>query len=99
MQRNGERLEVTPRALRKIGQKALREVQGSLAWGERAGLLFAGVSLGSILLLAALGLEVLTVLALAQWTALGRWTGAPVPTRAAINAAIDIVRRRRDSAR
>ena len=39
-------------------QKALREVQGRLAWGERAGLLFAGVSLGSILLLAALGLAI-----------------------------------------
>jgi len=39
-------------------QKALREVQGSLAWGERAGLLFAGISLGSILLLAALGLAI-----------------------------------------
>ena len=39
-------------------QKALRDVQGRLAWGERAGLLFAGVSLGSILLLAALGLAI-----------------------------------------
>jgi urea transport system permease protein len=39
-------------------QKALREVQGRLAWGERAGLLFAGISLGSILLLAALGLAI-----------------------------------------
>jgi urea transport system permease protein len=39
-------------------QKSLREVQGKLAWGERAGLLFAGVSLGSILLLAALGLAI-----------------------------------------
>src|SRR6185503_7596034 len=36
-------------------QKSLREVEGRLAWGERAGLLFAGISLGSILLLAALG--------------------------------------------
>jgi urea transport system permease protein len=39
-------------------QKSLREVQAGLAWGERAGLLFAGVSLGSILLLAALGLAI-----------------------------------------
>ena len=39
-------------------QKSLREVQGKLAWGERAGLLFAGISLGSILLLAALGLAI-----------------------------------------
>ncbi|MFY9317430.1 MAG: urea ABC transporter permease subunit UrtB [Burkholderiales bacterium] len=39
-------------------QKSLREVQAKLAWGERAGLLFAGISLGSILLLAALGLAI-----------------------------------------
>jgi urea transport system permease protein len=39
-------------------QKSLRQVQASLAWGERAGLLFAGISLGSILLLAALGLAI-----------------------------------------
>jgi urea transport system permease protein len=44
--------------IRLAAQKALREVQGKLAWGERAGLLFAGVSLGSILLLAALGLAI-----------------------------------------
>jgi urea transport system permease protein len=37
---------------------SLREVEARLAWGERAGLLFAGVSLGSILLLAALGLAI-----------------------------------------
>ncbi len=39
-------------------QKSLRAVEEQLAWGERAGLLFAGVSLGSILLLAALGLAI-----------------------------------------
>ena len=44
--------------IRSAAQKSLREVQGRLAWGERAGLLFAGVSLGSILLLAALGLAI-----------------------------------------
>ena len=44
--------------IRIAAQKSLREVQGSLAWGERAGLLFAGISLGSILLLAALGLAI-----------------------------------------
>jgi urea transport system permease protein len=36
----------------------MKAVQGRLAWGERAGLLFAGVSLGSVLLLAALGLAI-----------------------------------------
>ncbi|MBC7803131.1 MAG: urea ABC transporter permease subunit UrtB [Candidatus Parcubacteria bacterium] len=44
--------------IRIAAQKSLREVQAKLAWGERAGLLFAGVSLGSILLLAALGLAI-----------------------------------------
>jgi urea transport system permease protein len=39
-------------------QKALRAVEGRLVWGERVGLLFTGVSLGSILLLAALGLAI-----------------------------------------
>ena len=44
--------------IRIAARKSLREVQGRLAWGERAGLLFAGISLGSILLLAALGLAI-----------------------------------------
>jgi urea transport system permease protein len=39
-------------------QKSLDAVEGRLAWGQRAGLLFAGLSLGSILLLAALGLAI-----------------------------------------
>jgi urea transport system permease protein len=37
---------------------ALDNVQGRLAWGERLGVLFAGISLGSILLLVALGLAI-----------------------------------------
>jgi urea transport system permease protein len=44
--------------IRIAAQKSLLAVQGRLAWGERAGLLFAGISLGSILLLAALGLAI-----------------------------------------
>ncbi len=44
--------------IRRAAQESLKAVQGRLAWGERAGLLFAGVSLGSILLLAALGLAI-----------------------------------------
>jgi len=36
----------------------LDTVSGRLAWGERLGLLFTGISLGSILLLAALGLAI-----------------------------------------
>src|SRR3954465_12070292 len=39
-------------------QKSLRAVEGGLAWGDRIGVLFSGVSLGSILLLAALGLAI-----------------------------------------
>jgi urea transport system permease protein len=44
--------------IRLAAEKSLRAVEGRLAWGERAGLLFAGISLGSILLLAALGLAI-----------------------------------------
>ena len=44
--------------LRAEAEKSLRAVDGQLAWGERAGLTFAGISLGSILLLAALGLAI-----------------------------------------
>jgi urea transport system permease protein len=44
--------------IRAAAQRGLREVQAGMAWGERAGLLFAGISLGSILLLAALGLAI-----------------------------------------
>ena len=39
-------------------QAAVASVQGQLAWGERLGLLFTGASLGSILLLVALGLAI-----------------------------------------
>ena len=39
-------------------QTALRSVEASLAWGERLGALFSGISLGSILLLVALGLAI-----------------------------------------
>jgi urea transport system permease protein len=44
--------------IRQEAQLSLRAVEGRLAWGERLGLLFAGISLGSILLLAALGLAI-----------------------------------------
>lgn len=37
---------------------SLREIEASLQWGEKLGVLFTGISLGSILLLAALGLAV-----------------------------------------
>lgn len=45
-------------AVRVQIQKSLDEINSRLAWGERLGTLFSGISLGSILLLAALGLAV-----------------------------------------
>jgi len=38
--------------------QALAKIEARLAWGERLGLLFTGISLGSILLLVALGLAI-----------------------------------------
>jgi urea transport system permease protein len=37
---------------------ALAKIEGRLAWGERLGVIFTGISLGSILLLVALGLAI-----------------------------------------
>jgi len=45
-------------AVKKQIQLALTQVQGSLRWGERLGAMFTGLSLGSILLLVALGLAI-----------------------------------------
>jgi urea transport system permease protein len=54
-----ERLAVEGDAEVKIALKgALETVQSRLAWGERLGVLFTGASLGSILLLVALGLAI-----------------------------------------
>jgi urea transport system permease protein len=39
-------------------QLALRQVESRLAWGDRLGAIFSGISLGSILLLVALGLAI-----------------------------------------
>ncbi|MFZ4482135.1 MAG: urea ABC transporter permease subunit UrtB [Rhodoferax sp.] len=39
-------------------QLSLREVESALAWGDRLGAIFSGISLGSILLLVALGLAI-----------------------------------------
>jgi len=44
--------------VRNAASLALRAVENRAAWSERAGLLFSGVSLGSVLLLAALGLAI-----------------------------------------
>ena len=56
-----ERLKpgVEPEAgVRSQLQKSLSVVESRLAWGERLGVVFTGVSLGSILLLVALGLAI-----------------------------------------
>jgi urea transport system permease protein len=45
-------------SVKKQIQNALTAVQNSLQWGERLGTLFTGASLGSILLLVALGLAI-----------------------------------------
>ncbi len=44
--------------LRAEAQRSLREIESGLAWGERLGIVFTSISLGSILLLAALGLAI-----------------------------------------
>jgi urea transport system permease protein len=54
-----ERLGAEPDAAVKAALSAsLDTVQSRLAWGERLGVLFTGISLGSILLLVALGLAI-----------------------------------------
>ena len=45
-------------AVKAAMQASLQAIQGRLAWGERLGVLFTGISLGSILLLVALGLAI-----------------------------------------
>jgi urea transport system permease protein len=45
-------------SVKKQIQSALAQVQDSLRWGERLGAMFTGLSLGSILLLVALGLAI-----------------------------------------
>jgi urea transport system permease protein len=44
--------------VRLEAERSLRAIDARLAWGERVGQLFSGISLGSILLLAALGLAI-----------------------------------------
>jgi len=44
--------------VRLAAQTAIKAIDGRLAWGDTAGQVFTGISLGSILLLAALGLAI-----------------------------------------
>ena len=54
-----ERLGTETEADVKVAlQSALTKVQASLAWGDKLGAMFSGISLGSILLLVALGLAI-----------------------------------------
>ncbi len=58
LDKNGGRFVETDPAVRVQIEKSLGAINERLAWGERLGTLFSGISLGSILLLAALGLAV-----------------------------------------
>ena len=59
LERNASGAYLEPdEGLRAEAQLSLRAVETRLAWGERLGQLFSGISLGSILLLAALGLAI-----------------------------------------
>ena len=54
-----ERLKVEPEPDVKAALAAsLKTVEGALAWGDKLGAVFSGISLGSILLLVALGLAI-----------------------------------------
>ena len=54
-----ERLNIeTDGHVKSALQKSLRAVESRLAWGDRLGVIFSGISLGSILLLVALGLAI-----------------------------------------
>ena len=57
MERMQDPSELDP-AVKGALQLSLDTVNRELAWGERAGVIFTGISLGSILLLAALGLAI-----------------------------------------
>jgi urea transport system permease protein len=56
-QKNGSYVE-SDAEVRAEAEKSLRSVESKLATGEMIGLVFSGISLGSILLLAALGLAI-----------------------------------------
>jgi urea transport system permease protein len=54
-----DRLKVEPEAdVKATLEASLRQVDAALAWGDKLGALFSGISLGSILLLVALGLAI-----------------------------------------
>ena len=50
--------EETDPAVKAALQKAIASIDGALVWGDRINAVFSGISLGSVLLLAALGLAI-----------------------------------------
>src|SRR3979490_81509 len=58
LEQNGDNIAEPAAACRAEAEKALHAVQGRLSAGEMVGRVFSGISLGSILLLAALGLAI-----------------------------------------
>jgi urea transport system permease protein len=55
---NERLLQETDAAVKTQIQTALTKIKGTLSWGDKLGVVFTGISLGSILLLAALGLAI-----------------------------------------
>ncbi len=58
LEKNGDTFNEPDEAVRSAASLSLRAIDGRLAWGENLGRVFTGVSLGSVLLLAALGLAI-----------------------------------------
>ncbi len=55
---NDRLLQETDAAVKTQIQASLTKIKGTLGWGDKLGVVFTGISLGSILLLAALGLAI-----------------------------------------
>jgi urea transport system permease protein len=55
---NDRLLQETDTAVKTQIQASLTKIKGTLGWGDKLGVVFTGISLGSILLLAALGLAI-----------------------------------------
>jgi urea transport system permease protein len=58
LKREGANWVEPDEAVRAQLQRSLQAIDGRLVWGERIGAAFSGISLGSVLLLAALGLAI-----------------------------------------
>jgi urea transport system permease protein len=58
LERRGDGFAEPDEGVRAAASLSLRAIDGRLAWGENVGRVFTGVSLGSVLLLAALGLAI-----------------------------------------